>query len=48
MRNSDKSQIETGEKTESIGRMRERTFLGRLGENSFLVGGTDRQAPWEM
>ena len=48
MRNRDKSQSETGEKRESIGRIRDRTFLGWLGENSFLFGGTDRQAPWEM
>ena len=36
----------TREGRESIGRCRDKTIVAGLGENSFLFGGTDRQAPW--
>ena len=46
-RNSDKSQSETVEERESIGRMWDRTIVVGLGDNSFLFGGTGQQVPWE-
>ena len=45
-RNGEEGLSVTRERSESIGRCGDKTIVTGLGENSFLFGGTDRQALW--